>query len=68
MGKLHGSMRALMLRHPVASGAAGAVMATALIGGGIAYSAIPTAGGTITGCYNQQSGQLRVVGIGRAHV
>ena len=52
-----------MGRHPVASGAAGALLVTVLVGGGVAYSAIPSAGGVISGCYNDKSGQLRVVDV-----
>jgi hypothetical protein len=38
-----------------------AVLATAAIGlGSVAYAAIPDAGGTIHGCYDKSSGQLRV--------
>ena len=61
MRVLHGSLRAFVRRRPAVSGAAGAVLVTVLAGGGIAYSAIPSAGGVITGCYQQSSGQLRVV-------
>lgn len=50
-------------RHPVASGAAGALLVTVLVGGGVASSAIPSAGGVISGCYNDKSGQLRVVDV-----
>jgi hypothetical protein len=38
----------------------GLVVTTALAGG-IAYAAIPDAGGVIHGCYKQENGQLRVV-------
>lgn len=54
-------LRPFTLRHPVASGVAGTLIATVAVAGGVAYSAVPAASGVITGCYNPGSGQLRVV-------
>jgi hypothetical protein len=51
-----------MKRH-LLSAAAGAIVATVLAGG-IAWAAIPGAGGVINGCYQKNQGQLRVIDPG----
>lgn len=60
---MRAALRAAIGRHPLVSGAAGALLVTVLVGGGVAYSAIPSAGGAISGCYNAKSGQLRVIDV-----
>jgi hypothetical protein len=52
-----------MRKQDLFSAAAGAVVATVLAGG-IAWAAIPGAGGVINGCYQQVEGQLRVIDPG----
>jgi hypothetical protein len=52
-----------MRKRDLLSAAAGAVVATALAGG-IAWAAIPGAGGVISGCYQKVEGQLRVIDPG----
>ena len=49
-----------MRKRDVLSAAAGAVVASVLAGG-IAWAAIPGAGGVINGCYQKVEGQLRVI-------
>ncbi|MFY9580903.1 MAG: hypothetical protein WAQ33_16445 [Gaiellaceae bacterium] len=52
-----------MRKRDLFSAAAGAVAAFALAGG-IAWAAIPAAGGAINGCYQKNQGQLRVIDPG----
>ncbi len=49
-----------MRKRDLLSAAAGVVVATVLAGG-IAWGAIPGAGGVINGCYQKDEGQLRVI-------
>jgi hypothetical protein len=49
-----------MKKRDLLSAATGAVVATVLAGG-IAFAAIPSAGGVIHGCYQNVEGQLRVI-------
>jgi hypothetical protein len=52
-----------MRKRDLLSAAAGAVVATVLAGG-VAWAAIPSAGGAINGCYQKNQGQLRVIDPG----
>src|SRR5438067_9019682 len=52
-----------MSKQHLLSAAVGAVIATVLAGG-IAWAAIPGAGGVINGCYQKNEGQLRVIDPG----
>jgi len=52
-----------MRKRDLLSAAVGAVVATVLAGG-IAWAAIPGAGGVINGCYQNVEGQLRVIDPG----
>src|SRR2546421_3361222 len=52
-----------MRKRDLFSAVAGALIATALAGG-IAWAAIPGAGGVINGCYQKNEGQLRVIDPG----
>jgi hypothetical protein len=49
-----------MRKRDLLSAAAGAAVASVLAGG-IAWAAIPAAGGVIDGCYQKNEGQLRVI-------
>jgi hypothetical protein len=49
-----------MRKRDLLSAAAGAAVASVLAGG-IAWAAIPAAGGVIDGCYQKNRGQLRVI-------
>jgi hypothetical protein len=42
-------------------GAAAGAVAASVLAGGIAWAAIPGAGGVISGCYQKNEGQLRVI-------
>jgi len=53
-----------MRKRDLLSAGAGAVIAT-LLAGGIAWAALPGAGGVITGCYQKVEGQLRVIDSAR---
>jgi hypothetical protein len=53
----------MMRRRDLFSAVAGALIATALAGG-IAFAAIPGAGGVINGCYQKNEGPLRVIDPG----
>jgi hypothetical protein len=50
----------MMRKRDLLCAAAGAVAASVLAGG-IAWAAIPEAGGVINGCYQKNEGQLRVI-------
>jgi hypothetical protein len=52
-----------MKKRDLFTAAAGAVVAMTLAGG-IAWAAIPSAGGMINGCYQKNEGQLRVIDPG----
>ena len=49
-----------MRKRDLISAAAGGVVA-AVLAGGVAWAAIPSAGGVINGCYQKNEGQLRVI-------
>lgn len=49
-----------MRKRTLVFAAAGALLATAIVGG-LALAAIPGAGGVINGCYQKNEGQLRVI-------